>query len=318
MKSLVYKEKRLTLDDLPIPSVGCGEALIKVSIAGICNTDIEICKGYMNFSGVLGHEFVGVVEYSEDKSLIGKRVVGEINCPCFQCEVCKSGKTNHCPNRTVLGIYKRDGVFAEYTTLPIGNLHIVPESVPDEVAVFTEPVAACFRITEQIQLKPTDIVVVLGDGKMGQLVAQVISPMVYKLVCVGKHDKKIDLLRSAGIESYKIGECSLSYKADVVVDVTGSDNGLQLALDIVKPQGTVVLKSTVADFFKVNLSKAVVDEINIIGSRCGPFLPAIKALTNDKVKVRHLITSIYNISDGLKAFEKALEKDSLKVLIKFD
>lgn len=318
MKSLVYRENKLFLDDIPIPSVGPGEALIKVSIAGICNTDIEICKGYMNFSGVLGHEFAGVVEYSEDKSLIGKRVVGEINCPCFQCEVCKSGKPNHCPKRTVLGIHKRDGVFAEYTTLPIGNLHIIPESVPDEVAVFTEPVAACFRITEQVQLKPTDIVVVLGDGKMGQLVAQVISPVVYKLVCVGKHDKKIDLLRSLGIESYKIGESSFSYKADVVVDVTGSHNALQLALDIVRPQGTVVLKSTVADFFKVNLTKAVVDEINIIGSRCGPFPPAIKALADGKVKVRHLISATYNISDGLKAFEKALEKDSLKVLIKFD
>ncbi len=318
MKALYFDGKELLIKDVPIPVRVQGEALIKVLLAGICNTDIEICKGYMSFTGVLGHEFVGIVEDSEDKRLIGKRVVGEINCPCYECELCRAGKTNHCPNRTVLGIYQRNGVFAKYTTLPIRNLHIVPDSVPDEVAVFTEPVAACYRIPEQVRLKPTDVVVVLGDGKMGQLVSQVIMPMVSKLVCVGKHDEKMELLRNLGIEVYKFCEGSIPFRADVVIDVTGNPHALEFALNIVKPQGTIVLKSTVADYFKINLSKAVVDEINIIGSRCGPFPPAIKALAEGRVKVHQLISGIYSIADGLRAFEKAMDRENLKILIKLD
>lgn len=317
MKAIVFDGKRLSVENIPVPSTRSGEALIKVLVGGICKTDIEICKGYMGFRGVLGHEFVGIVEDCEKASLIGKRVVGEINCPCYQCDFCKKGEYKHCPNRTVLGIYNRDGVFAEYTVLPIANLHLIPDTLSNNVAVFTEPLAACYRVLEQVQIKPYYMIVVLGDGKMGQLLSQVFHSLPVRLVCIGKYEHKLGFLRELGVECYKYDEVDLPSKADIVVDATGSSEGLKFAMEIVKPKGTIVMKSTVADSFNINLSKIVVDEINVLGSRCGPFEPAIKALALGKIKTEYLVSGIYSIDDSLEAFRKAVEKETFKVLIKF-
>ncbi|MCX8065702.1 MAG: alcohol dehydrogenase catalytic domain-containing protein [Candidatus Hydrogenedentes bacterium] len=317
MKAVVFDEQGLCLKDIPLPKLQPGEALVKVLLGGLCRTDIEICNGYMNFRGVLGHEFVGVVEEAEDKALIGKRVVSEINCPCYQCEMCRVGEYRHCYNRTVLGIYGRDGVFAEYASIPVANLHTLPDAIPNEFAVFTEPLAACYRVLEQIQVKPTDSVVVLGDGKMGQLLSQVLSPMVSKFICIGKYDKKLRFLKELNIGCCKFRECRLPFNADIVIDATGNPTALEYAIGIVKPRGVIVLKSTVADCFKLNLSRLVVNEVTILGSRCGRFEPAIKSLSSGMVKVDYLISGIYDADNFLVAFEKAKEKESLKVLIRF-
>ncbi|HOK09886.1 MAG TPA: alcohol dehydrogenase catalytic domain-containing protein [Candidatus Hydrogenedens sp.] len=316
MKSLFFDGRDLFIREMDIPIPEQGEVLIRVLMAGICKTDLEIVKGYMDFKGILGHEFVGEVVEAENKSLIGKRVVGEINCPCYRCSFCLQGMSNHCPTRTVLGINNREGVFAEYTTLPERNLHIVPDSVSDEVAVFTEPVAAGFRILEQIQFNPEDFVVVLGDGRMGQIISQIINPYVRRLVCVGKHTKKLFLLNIIGIDT-----CLLDYwkdkNLDVVIDATGNPTAQSLALDRLRPQGTLVIKSTTEEQNTLNLSKLVVDEIKIIGSRCGPFGPALKALSEKKVEVEYMISYKFAFEDIIKAFEIAQSKDCLKVLIDF-
>lgn len=316
MKSLFFDGRDLFVKETDIPVPGQGEVLIRILLAGICKTDLEIVKGYMGFKGVLGHEFVGEVIDAQNKNLIGKRVVGEINCPCNRCLFCLRGMSNHCPNRTVLGIYNRDGVFAEYTTLPEENLHIVPDGLSDEIAVFTEPVAAGYRILEQVQFNPDDFVVVLGDGRMGQIISQIINPYVRKLVCVGKHPQKMFLLNIYGIDT-----CLLEYwqdkNVDVVIDVTGNSTAQSFALSILRPQGTLVIKSTTEQSNNINFSKLVVDEIKIIGSRCGPFEPAIKALAEKKVEVEYMISHIFPFEDMTKAFETAQNKDNLKVLIDF-
>jgi len=331
MRALVYRNNTLTLEkSYPRPSLESGEALIKVLLAGICNTDLEIIRGYLNFHGVLGHEFVGIVESvhegpgaSTPKSLLGKRIVGDINAACHQpnCHYCQRGMPTHCPNRTTLGIVNRDGAFAEYLTLPIKNLHLVPDNVSDEEAVFVEPLAANFEILEQVHLKPTASIVILGDGKMGQLAAQVLALSGCEVLMVGKHEEKLALVEKRGVRTYLFDDAqSFSLengrRVDMVVECTGSAQGLELAMQLVRPRGTIILKSTVAAQSTIHLAPIVIDEIRIQGSRCGPFAPALRALSQQLVDVRPLISARYTLDEGLAAFAHAEQKGVLKVLVR--
>jgi len=330
MRALVYRESSLVLDrNYPMPSPFAGEALIRVLLTGICNTDLEIVRGYMGFQGVLGHEFVGVVEeiYGDMTQqqygyLIGQRVVGEINAACRRpdCFYCQRGIFTHCPKRTTLGIVDRDGAFAEYLMLPVENLHLVPENVSDEEAVFVEPLAANFEILEQVHLKPTDSVVILGDGKMGQLAAQVITLSGCEVMMVGKHEEKLALAEKHGVRTYLLTDAESfaledGQRADMVVECSGSTQGLEMALRLVRSRGTVILKSTVADKSTLHLAQIVIDEIRVQGSRCGPFAPALRALSQKIVDVRPLISACYPLDEGLTAFKRAEQKGVLKVLV---
>ncbi len=313
MHALVYKDNKLTFQsEYPTPERQPGEALVRVRLAGICSTDMEIMKGYMGFEGVPGHEFVGVVEACDDESLLGERVVGEINAGCGDCELCRSGMENHCAERTVLGILGRDGAFADYLTLPGKNLHIVPDSVADEEAVFSEPLAAAFEIPEQVNIKKSDRVCVLGDGRLGLLAAQVLSLTGCSLTLSGRHEEKMGLLGGRGIKT----GASLEKKSfHIVIDCTGSESGLSEAFDLVRPRGTVVLKTTMAERSKVDLNRAVIDEISIVGSRCGPFVPALNFLKEGTVSVREMIDKTFPLEKGVEAFDYVREKRPLKVLI---
>lgn len=316
MKAVWLSSGELSVRVIDDPRRCEGEAVIRVRMAGVCKTDLELIKGYMGFTGVLGHEFVGEVVDAEDITWIGRRVVGEINCPCYRCSFCVRGLSRHCPNRSVLGIEKRNGVFAEYTALPMRNLHVVPEGVPDEVAVFTEPVAACFRIVEQVHFQPSDFVVVLGDGRMGQLISQVIKPYVGRLVCVGKYPYKLSRLCELGIETALVDRWT-ERNVDVVIDATGNPEAQQIAIDMLRPQGVLVIKSTIEKPTVLNVSKLVVNEITVIGSRCGPFEPALKSLADNTVRVDYMVSHVFGFEDVLEAIRVAQGKDCLKVLIDF-
>ena len=304
----------LKVVDVPKPRPGKGEALVRVLVAGICNTDLELVKGYMGFRGTLGHEFVGVVEASENSHLTGSRVVGEINCVCHKCRYCQLEMPNHCTDRSVLGILNRNGAFAEYLTLPEENLHIVPDTVRDDVAVFTEPTAAAFRILEQVTVEANDRVVVLGDGKLGQLIAQVIHLRTKAVMCVGKHPWKLEMLRERQIDTALLHE-PVEHGADIVIEATGSYEGLSRAIELVRPEGTIVLKTTIAHPIAIDLSVPVINEVRVIGSRCGPFRPALDALASGTVEVDHLITEAHNLDEGVRALERAADQDSMKVLL---
>lgn len=318
----LYLDGTLSLRDLPRPTPASGEALIRVTLAGICNTDIELARGYMAFRGVPGHEFVGVVEAAPDPAWLGARVVGEINAFCGECETCRAGRPTHCPNRTTLGIAGRDGAFAEYLSLPLRNLHRVPDNLSDEGAVFTEPLAAALEILEQIHLRPTDRVVVLGDGKLGLLVAQVLAPAA-DVTAIGRHHEKLDILAPRGIR-VSVGGADVAPGADVVVEATGNVDGFRLARRLVRPRGTLVLKSTFAGDLGALLngegmnflSALVVDEIALIGSRCGPFAPALHLLAAGRVDVAPLIHACYPLADALAAFDHAQRAGVLKVLVR--
>ncbi len=317
----LYLDGRLSLRDLPRPTPAADEALVRVTLAGICNTDVELARGYMAYRGVPGHEFVGVVEAAPDAAWIGARVVGEINAFCGECDTCRAGRPTHCPNRTTLGIAGRDGAFAEYLTLPVRNLHRVPDGVSDEQAVFTEPLAAALEILEQIHVRPTDRVVVLGDGKLGLLVAQVLAT-VADVTAIGRHRNKLDILARRGIR-VSVGGAEVASGADVVVEATGNVDGFRQARRLVRTRGTLVLKSTFAgdlagllDGEGMNfLSALVVDEIALVGSRCGPFAPALRLLAEGRVDVESLIHARYPLSDALAAFEHAQRSGVLKVLV---
>src|SRR5947209_7400028 len=330
MRALVYRETGLVLDtNYPQPEPRNGESLIRVLQAGICNTDLEITQGYMNFQGVPGHEFVGMVEEILDPSgipsadsLVGQRVVGEINAACHRadCWYCQQQMPTHCPNRTTLGIVNRDGAFAEYLTLPIENLHRVPDNVSDEEAVFVEPLAANFEILEQVHLKPTDSVVILGDGKMGQLAAQVLTLSGCEVIMVGKHEEKLALARKRGVYTYVLDDAQHfalenGRRVDMVVECTGSAQGLEMALRLVRPRGVITLKSTVAEKTLMQFAPIVIDEIRIQGSRCGPFAPALRMLNQKLVNVHPLISACYPLDEGLAAFQYASQKGVLKVLV---
>ncbi len=313
MRALVF-DGELSVQDVPMPRRKPGEALIRVLSAGICNTDLELIKGYMGFKGTLGHEFVGVVEETSDIDLLGKRVVGEISCVCHQCRYCQLEMPHHCLERSVLGILNRNGAFAEFLTLPEENLHTVPMAMEDDVAVFTEPTAAAFRILEQIEIDKNTRAIVLGDGKLGQLIAQVLSKKTANLVCAGKHPWKLQMLADLGITT-ATNDDPLERGSDVVVEVTGSYEGFTRALELVRPEGTIALKTTVAHPTALDLSQPVINEIQIIGSRCGPFRPALNALHEGRVIVTPMVSESYPLEDATRAFARAAANDVMKVIL---
>ncbi|MCC7422805.1 MAG: alcohol dehydrogenase catalytic domain-containing protein [Planctomycetaceae bacterium] len=316
MRALTLRNGRLNLEtDAPEPVPGPGEVRIRVLMAGICETDLQLIRGYMNFEGILGHEFVGIALEGRYQ---GQRVVGEINCPCGACETCRRGLGNHCPHRSVLGILNRHGAFADIVCLPETNLHPVPDDVPDEIAVFTEPVAAAFQIPAQIALDSTLSVIVLGDGRLGALCAQVMRLSGCRTQVVGKHDFKLARLRSLGLDTLRLDEVPGDVRADVVVDCTGSPSGVERALSLVRPRGTIILKTTVADRPPLLMAPFVIDEVTLVGSRCGPFAPALKALRAGTVQVRPLISRSYSLDEWTEAFEIARSPEALKVLLRIE
>ena len=314
MKGLWLENNQLQLrTNIPIPELSPGEALVRVLRAGICNTDLELIKGYYPYTGIIGHEFVGIVEQGP-KQLINQRVVGEINAACGNCRFCRCGQPTHCENRTVLGIVNRNGAFAEYLSLPIENLHLVPENVSTAAATFTEPIAAALEIQQQIQISKDDRVLVVGDGKLGQLIAQTLALTGCELLVVGRHEDKLINLAGKGIKTGLADSVTNRY-FDISVDCTGNPEGFNIARRALRPRGTLILKSTYAGNLSLDASSLVVDEITLIGSRCGPFVPALELLATGKVDVQYLIDSSYPLSQGLEAFEKAKTKGVLKVLL---
>ena len=318
MLALVY-DGRLRLDPRRgDPAPADGDALLRVRQAGICSTDLEIVKGYLNFRGTLGHEFVAVVESCPaDKSLLGKRVVGEINCVCGKCDLCLRGLSNHCRDRTVLGIAGRDGAFAEYVRLPRQNLHVLPDNVDDDAAVFVEPLAAAFQVTQQLgsQLDAKTWVTVLGGGRLGLLAAQVLRNAGTRVRVVGRNSRKLALCEKWGVKSRLLADVRPRHDQDVVIDCTGSAAGFETAAAMCRPRGTLVLKSTVAAGAPLNLAPVVVDEITVLGSRCGPFRPAIRALAERAVDVAPLVSRRMKLSDGPEAMRAAAGRDTLKVIL---
>ena len=293
---------------------GAGEALVRVRAAGICNTDLEIIRGYMGFEGTLGHELVGVVEECDDPSWLGVRVTSEINLACQRCELCQRGLQRHCPTRRVLGILGKDGAFAEYVTLPVENLHRVPDGLSDRAACFIEPLAACFEILEQVAISPHDRVAVLGDGKLGTLTAMVLGNHGTPPVLVGKHASKIARAQRMGIHSTLAHELSpKSY--DVVIEATGSASGMELATSLVRPRGTIVLKSTYHGALTLQAAPWVIDELTIIGSRCGPFPPALSELAAARLSPEGLIDTVFPLQDAERALQHASKPGVLKVLL---
>lgn len=313
MKSLWLENNKIDLREVPQPQKP-NEALVKIRKAGICSTDLELVKGYYPYTGILGHEFVGEVVKADDASWIGQRVVGEINAVCGECEQCLNGRPTHCENRTVLGIVNRDGIFAEYTSLPIANLHKVPASVPDEMAVFAEPLAAALEIQEQISIQPGDRVLLVGAGRLGQLIAQTLALTSCDLRVVARHPRQQDLLTARGIRL--INEADVQkWRWDVVVEATGAPSGFALARRAIRPRGMLVLKSTYKGEMSVDFSSIVVDEINIIGSRCGPFEPALRLMEERQVDPTVLIDAEYPLTEAVKAFERAAQPGALKVVV---
>jgi threonine dehydrogenase-like Zn-dependent dehydrogenase len=317
MRALRFIDHTLSLSEVPLPAAG-SEALVRVSLSGICNTDLEIVRGYAGFEGTIGHEFVGIVEESaEAPHLVGKRVVGEINAGCNECPSCLAGDPRHCPRRTVLGIVGRDGAHAEFLNLPSRNLFIVPDAVADERAVFTEPLAAANGIHEQVDVTRDDRVAVVGDGKLGLLCAMTMALKSDNVTIVGKHRDKMaladDICRDIKMKDDVDDELHRGF--DVVIEASGSESGFATALDLVRPRGTVVLKSTFHGTPKWDAARVVVDEITIVGSRCGRFTPALELLENAAVPVERLITRILPLSEGLQGMRRAAEPGVLKILL---
>lgn len=314
MHALLLNSEPILRRDYPDPAAVSGESIVRVRMAGICGTDLELTHGYMSYRGVPGHEFVGEVVDTRTGALAGRRVVGEINAACGRCTRCLDGLGRHCPNRTVLGILRRDGAFAEFLRLPDENLILLPDSVSDEVAVFVEPVAAIYEIFEQTRLRRDHKIAVLGDGRLGALAAIVLRAEDYALVLAGHHRDKLDRLAALGLEVQL--EDQLNPGFDIVIDCTGQSAGLNRSLALVRPRGTVILKSTAAADASLNLAQAVVNEITIMGSRCGRFAPAIATLASGKIDPRPLISSIFPLDDAVAAFDAAGRSPNFKVLLK--
>jgi threonine dehydrogenase-like Zn-dependent dehydrogenase len=313
MRAIVLDRNHVTVrDDSPLPNLATDEVLVRVLRAGICETDLQLIRGYMGFHGVLGHEFVGI---AESGPFAGKRVVGEINCSCWKCETCMAGRPTHCPHRSVIGILNHDGAFADFVAIPQRNLHVVPDSVPTDIAVFTEPLAAAFQIPAQLPLSREDRVIVLGDGRLGNLCAQVLARRCDRVLVIGKHSEKLAILRQLGLESCLLEDRPLERLADLVVDCTGSESGLPTSLQLVRPRGTIVLKTTVAGTQTMPWAPLVIDEVRLIGSRCGPFDQALAALERNEIQVQPLISDRFELADGLAALDRAQSKDTLKVLL---
>lgn len=315
MKALRYENGSLAVAEVAEPATG-DEAVVRVKLAGICNTDLEIVRGYAGFTGTLGHEFVGVVKSAPDSKLIGKRVVGEINAGCGRCDLCRAGDPRHCPNRTVLGIHGRDGAFAELLRLPAVNLLPVPDTVADEQAVFTEPLAAAYGILERAPIDRQMRVAVIGDGKLGLLCAQALALTEAPVLLIGKHPEKLAIAARRGIDTATADSVRRARDFDVVVEASGSSSGFGLALDLTRPRGRLVLKSTFHGATEINAAQIVVDEISVIGSRCGRFAPALELLERRAVDVESLISKIYPLDQGVRAMERAGQRGVLKVMLK--
>jgi threonine dehydrogenase-like Zn-dependent dehydrogenase len=315
MRALVFDGSLQLSRTWPVPVPPSGEVRLRTVLAGICATDLEILRGYASFQGVLGHEFVALVEDAPDAALVDQRVVGEINIPCGTCATCFAGRPNHCSQRAALGIRGRDGVLADFFCLPVQNLHPVPDSIPDEVAVFAEPLAAACRILEQVSLQSCERAIVLGDGKLGLLVAQALALTGCELLVIGRHREKLSILSERGIAT-RLDIQGLEAEADLVVECTGQAEGFQVARQLVRPEGTLVLKSTYHGLVAADLSSVVVDEVQIVGSRCGPFPTALRLLAQGLVDVVPLIEAVYPLEEAVAALEHAGRRGALKVLVR--
>ena len=316
MRGLWLEAQALRLrEDIPTPIPPADEALVRVHVAGICNTDLELVRGYYPFAGVPGHEFVGaVVEAGSSPEWVGRRVAGEINAACGACRACRAGRPTHCEKRTVLGIVARDGAFATHLRLPIRNLHAVPDSLADESAVFVEPTAAALEVQQQVAVSPADRVVVIGAGKLGHLVAQTLAVTGCSLLVAGRSPRPLALLAARGIATSDVAALE-PRAADLVVECTGHPDGLELARRAVRPRGTIVLKSTHHGQAPLNLSPLVVDELTLVGSRCGPFAPALLALSEGAIAVADLVAARYRLAEAAAAFAQAAAPGVLKVLV---
>jgi threonine dehydrogenase-like Zn-dependent dehydrogenase len=312
MRALVFDGKELAVAEREAPPVADGQVRVRPLVAGICNTDLEITRGYMGFTGVLGHEVVGVVEEGPWR---GKRVVAEINFACGRCTLCARSLGRHCPTRTVMGILRQDGAFAEQVAVPMANLHEVPDEVSDERAVFVEPLAAAFEVLEQVRLEPGCEALVLGDGKLGLLVAQVLACAGASVLLVGKHAAHLDIVGARGVATVELARWDRTPR-DLVVEATGSAEGFALAVTATRPRGQLVLKSTVAGSTTADLAPLVIHEISVVGSRCGPFAPALAALSRGSVEVEAMIEARFALADGVAAFSRAREPGALKVLLR--
>jgi len=316
MRALVFDRNLEFRGDYSDPVAAPGESIVRVGLAGICGTDLEIARGYMQYRGVPGHEFTGRVVESQNPALRGRRVVGEINAGCGRCAMCAGSLGRHCPDRTVLGILRRDGAFAEFLCLPDANLIAIPDSIPDEVAVFTEPVAAAYEIFEQVHLSRNQTIAVIGDGRLGAIVALALKGEKYQPFVVGHHREKLARLAELGLDTGE--ESSLRDKFEVVIDRSGSGSGFRRAAEIVRPRAMIILKSTAAAAAKINLAPIVVNEITVIGSRCGRFGPALDALAGGKIDPRPLIDGVFALDNenGMAGFEAAKHPLNFKILLR--
>ena len=313
MRALTWDGTSVQVEERDPPRLGPGMALVHVAVSGICNTDLELVRGYMGFRGTLGHEFVGTVSEGP-AAWVGRRVVGEINFSCGACGWCARGLGRHCPTRRVMGILDADGAFADVVAVPVANLHAVPDEIPDDAAVFTEPLAAAFEILEQVHVTSATDCLVLGDGKLGLLVAQVLHQAGTRVRLVGRHAAKLAIARRRGIEAVEESAWGRT-PADLVVEATGSATGLHAAIAATRPRGTLVLKSTIADTVALNCAPLVINEISVVGSRCGSFPPAVRALAGGGIDVTSLISARRPLTDGVDALHLAAQPGVLKVLL---
>ncbi len=317
MKALWFQD-HLEVRDIPAPKRLKGDVLIRVTRAGICNTDLEITRGYVpGFRGVPGHEFIGIIEEADDTSLIGKRATAEINCSCGACDFCQSGLGRHCPHRTVIGIVNRQGAFAEYIAVPVSHVVLLPDSVPDTQAIFIEPLAAALEILSQVPIDPVSRVLLLGDGKLAQLIARVLCSTGCSPTVVGKHAGKLDLLRGLPLTPVLLSDFAVS-PHDVVIEATGNSTALELGLACTRPRGTLVLKSTYAAPFSFNPSSIVVNEITLVGSRCGLFTNALEFLATNRPQLESLITASYPLHRGPQAFQRSSDSQVMKVILEMN
>jgi len=317
VRAITFDTRASYVASHPDPTPGPGECLIKVHAAGICATDLEILRGYMGFAGVLGHEMVGTV-VAGSKAWEGKRVACEINCVCGRCDMCRSGLPTHCRKRTVIGIAGRDGCFADFVAAPERNLHALPDSISDEEAVFVEPLAAAYQVIKQCPIDRKMNVAVVGSGRLGLLIAQVLATTGCRLKVVGRNPKTLEFCEKKQIQSASVDELVPRQDCDVVVECTGAPAGMEIALGLVRPRGTVVLKSTYAESSSLNLAPVVIDEVKILGSRCGPFPEAINALARKQIDVSLMIARTYKIERGLEALEAAADPNNIKVLLRIN
>jgi threonine dehydrogenase-like Zn-dependent dehydrogenase len=323
MNAVVFENHQIAVEDVPIPRLSKNEARVRINLAGICSTDFELLKGYHNFAGIPGHEFVGVVESAPEKvALEGRRVVADINCGCGVCDVCLTVDQRHCGIRTVVGIRGRNGVFADFCVIPISNLSTVPDTIEDDEAVFAEPLAAALEIVRQVDASERSRVAVLGDGKMGLLCALVLQQFTKNLTLFGRHQRKLSIAAQQGVHTICRPEngpdetsTAQTKKFDLVVEATGSPGGINEAISLVRPEGTIVIKTTSSEKSVIDLSAVVVNELNLIGSRCGEIAQALVFLERKVIDLRPMVEAVYPLENFEKAFERAGEKGSLKILI---